>query len=98
MAGLTQECLDLRCLDMKAGLDPVLAVHSLTAQSLFETSVREKYKQYSELSPEYAKYTQYVENDKYDTYDKYDKYDTYNKYEKYMTNMKTVFGIWTPLI
>ena len=77
---------------MKAGLDPVLAVHSRTAQSLFETSVREKYKQYSELSPEYAKYTQYIE---YDEYDKYNKYDKYYEGDKY--NMHPPVLVCTPL-
>ena len=82
---------------MMAALDPFLAVHSCTAQSLFETSVREKYKQYSELSPEYAKYTQYVEYDKYDKYNEYDKYDKYDKYENCIWNMDPPVLISTPL-
>ena len=65
---------------MMAALDPFLAVHSRTAQSLFETSVRENINNIQN-------YGLNMQNIQYVEYEEYDKYDKYDKYENCVWNM-----------
>ena len=74
----TQGCLDLRCQEIKDGLDPVPAAHRRRAQSLSKASVSHCQKKNIQYA-EYAKYTQYEEYDEYVQYNEYDKYGKYQE-------------------
>jgi hypothetical protein len=83
-------CLDIRCLCMQTGQDPVhQAAHCRPKARSLPNHMLEL-----ERVMEYAEYAEYAECAEYDAYDEYARYD---KYVKYTKNMQIPFAYEQPL-
>ncbi len=87
-------CLDIRCLHMQTGLDPVhLAAHRRPkAQSLSKQYV------ITWIGYSICRTCRTCTTMKYDEYDKYFKYDTYSWHDQHVkyTEYANPYSIWTP--